>query len=451
MEYKPNRRILVIDDNLAIHEDFRKTLIDPAGASTEFVDAEAALFDDAPTAAPANAPAQEYELDFAAQGREGFDMVRAAFDRGEPYALTFVDVRMPPGWDGVDTIAKLWTIDASLQAVICTAFADYSWQDMIAKLGRTDRLLILKKPFDPIEVRQLASALTEKWNTSRREKMALDSALASELEARAYASSLETVNRALETSRQAAEAQSQTKSRLLLRMARNLYSPMDAIFEAADKVRHANESDESAWLSNLGELCRDGGGLRRSLQDVLDLSEMEAGSLSLERASFSPREAAKQVIEQCREGAAARSLALELECASNVPALVSSDLARVKQILGHLLDNAIEHTPAHGFVRMIVKTSKASGWPEPMLCFEVIDSGAGLTRDQEGMLFEPFCHTGDGDSSLPGHFGLGLSVSKRLAQRLGGDLTVEAAGNTGCRFVLTLKASVESPGVAPQQ
>jgi signal transduction histidine kinase len=444
MEYKANRRILVIDDNSAIHEDFKKTLVDPLEETADFMGAEAALFDDAPTSKAPRVPMDEYQIDFASQGSEGYEKLRAAFERGERYAVAFVDVRMPPGWDGVDTIAKLWQIDPELQAVICTAFADYSWQEMIARLGRTDKLLILKKPFDPIEVRQLASALTEKWNTTRREKMALDAAQTAVLEARTFAASLETVNRALETSRKAAEANSHAKSDLLLNMAQNLFGSMDAMLDVATKIGEHSGSDEDEWLTNVGTLCRDGGQLRRGLQDVLDLSELEAGTLRLELLNFSPRELAKAVVADLGASATARNLALEFECAAEVPASVCSDAQRVRQILVHLLENAIEHTPAHGFVRLVMNARAASGWQESMFCFEVIDSGSGLTRDQEGLVFEPFCHSQGARPAPAGHFGLGLSVSKRLAQRLGGDLTVESSTGAGCRFVLTLKAAVAS-------
>ncbi|GAF88236.1 unnamed protein product, partial [marine sediment metagenome] len=74
------------------------------------------------------------------------------------------DVRMPPGWDGIETIQELWKVQTDLQVVICTAFSDHSWSDVIRKFGKTEQLLILKKPFDIIEVQQLACSLTEKWN-----------------------------------------------------------------------------------------------------------------------------------------------------------------------------------------------------------------------------------------------------------------------------------------------
>ncbi|HJV24355.1 MAG TPA: EAL domain-containing protein [Aromatoleum sp.] len=169
-----NRRILVIDDTPAIHEDFRKILVD-APADSELDEVEAALF-----GAPACKPELAFELDSAYQGHEGFAKVSQALGAGRPYAMAFVDMRMPPGWDGVETIERLWQADPRLQIVICTAYSDYAWDEVLNRLDVGDRLLILKKPFDTIEVRQLADALTAKWQMTERAalKMAdLDAAI----------------------------------------------------------------------------------------------------------------------------------------------------------------------------------------------------------------------------------------------------------------------------------
>jgi two-component system, NtrC family, sensor kinase len=158
-----NQRILVIDDNRAIHEDFRKVLSPAQKAADNFEAAEAALLGEEPAAETDGICRQRFEIESAYQGKDGLAMVAAALQRGEPYAMAFVDVRMPPGWDGIETTAKIWEIDPDLQIVICTAYSDYSWGEMQKKLGQSDRLVILKKPFDRIEVAQLASSLTRKW------------------------------------------------------------------------------------------------------------------------------------------------------------------------------------------------------------------------------------------------------------------------------------------------
>ena len=117
---------------------------------------------------------QDFEIDSAMQGREGLAMVQQAVEAGRPYATAFVDVRMPPGWDGIETVARMWEVQPDLQVVICTAYSDYSWEEMMRRFGRSDNLLILKKPFDNVEVLQLAHALTRKWQVTRQAALRLE-------------------------------------------------------------------------------------------------------------------------------------------------------------------------------------------------------------------------------------------------------------------------------------
>ncbi|HPS54378.1 MAG TPA: HD domain-containing protein [Sedimentisphaerales bacterium] len=153
-----NRRILIIDDNEAIHKDFRAIL---EGNDRNFnVDEEKnAIFGTALRSLD-----RSFEIDSAFHGQEGLLKVQQAVRQNQPYAMVFVDVRMPPGWDGIETAQEIWREDPNIQIVICTAYSDYSWREMVSKLGETDQLLILKKPFDNIEVRQIACSLAEKWN-----------------------------------------------------------------------------------------------------------------------------------------------------------------------------------------------------------------------------------------------------------------------------------------------
>ena len=162
-----NRRILVIDDNESIHDDFRKILGAQLNEDTELSQAAAELFGEKPKA-PLSL--ERFQLDFASQGSEGLEKVEQARREGKPYALTFVDIRMPPGWDGVETARRLWKVDPNLQVVICTAHSDYSLEEMYRLLGCSDLWLIVKKPFDNIEVFQLAAAMTEKWDLARKSR-----------------------------------------------------------------------------------------------------------------------------------------------------------------------------------------------------------------------------------------------------------------------------------------
>jgi PAS domain S-box-containing protein len=158
------RRILVIDDNPHIFDDFQTIL-----GGTADVSALDALHTDLLGGEGRNtAPERIYHLDYASQGQEGYDKVKDALQHGQPYQLAFVDMRMPPGWDGLETIASIWQVDPQMQMVLCTAYSDYGWEEIRARLGTTDALLILKKPFDVAEVAQLASALTDKWHLGRQ-------------------------------------------------------------------------------------------------------------------------------------------------------------------------------------------------------------------------------------------------------------------------------------------
>ena len=164
MNKSTNYRVLVVDDNDAIHADFRKIIGAESGLHSAVDDAAAQLFDEPVRGAPASV---SFQIDSAHQGQDGLARVQQALDAGQPYAVAFVDVRMPPGWDGIETIKRIWQVDSALQIVVCTAYSDYSWSDMINELGETDQFLILKKPFDNIEVRQLASALVVKWQLAQ--------------------------------------------------------------------------------------------------------------------------------------------------------------------------------------------------------------------------------------------------------------------------------------------
>src|ERR1700722_878524 len=159
-----NRRVLLVDDTQSIHEDFHKILAPVAASIANDLGAdEAFLFEK-----PAAASGVRFDMQFAHQGIEALEKVRAAHLAESPFAMAFVDMRMPPGWDGVETVEHLWAEDPRLQIVLCTAYSDYSWTEVLTRLDVRDRLLILKKPFDAIEVYQFANALTTKWQMTEQ-------------------------------------------------------------------------------------------------------------------------------------------------------------------------------------------------------------------------------------------------------------------------------------------
>ena len=170
-EIKGNR-ILVVDDNAAIHDDFRKVLCGKNEERARRVRAlERSVLDgdgDLPPESLKTLEASLYEVDSAFQGEEALERVRGSEREGRPYAFIFMDVRMPPGWDGIETIRRIWAEFPDIEMVVCTAYSDYSWEEILEKVGNGERLLFLRKPFDTVSVKQMALALTRKWQLTRR-------------------------------------------------------------------------------------------------------------------------------------------------------------------------------------------------------------------------------------------------------------------------------------------
>lgn len=158
-------RLLVVDDNRAIHDDFRKILM-PDLDLTELDSIEADLFGTEIELSGC----QDFIIDSAFQGQEGLERVKEAKSAGAPYSLAFIDMRMPPGWDGIETIQAIWQEDPDQHVIICSAYSDHSWAEIATRLGNSDRLLILKKPFDSVEILQMAYAMSNKCIHARQAK-----------------------------------------------------------------------------------------------------------------------------------------------------------------------------------------------------------------------------------------------------------------------------------------
>ena len=148
------RRILLIDDNDDIHADYRKILQPPSSTHRgELVAERAALFGEADAQ---HVALPQFSVDSAMQGQAAVELARQACHTGSPHMVAFVDMRMPPGWNGITTVQHLWAVDPRIQIVICTAYSDESLDSIATSLGVCDRFVILKKPFETAEVQQLA-------------------------------------------------------------------------------------------------------------------------------------------------------------------------------------------------------------------------------------------------------------------------------------------------------
>ena len=342
-----NHRILIIDANRAAHDDLRSVL--PAEEELE----QGLPHQEAPLGTvPFSAMA--FEIDSADHGEDGLAMVRRALSDNRPYALAFVDVGVPPAWDGVETLSLLQHADPHLQTVLCTASSDFSWKDIQRRLVRSDSLLVLKKPFDNIEVIQLAHALTGKWLLSHQaearvadldsmvsqrtaELQLANSRIQQELEERAKA------QEELQAARIAAEEASKAKSEFLANMSHEIRTPINGILGFTQLALGTKlTEDQRDYLDTVENSTKS---LLKVINEILDFSKIEAGRMEFEVAPFSLRKCVEEAARTL--SAAARQNGLDLQCdvASENADDVLGDAMRLRQVLLNLIGNAIKFTP----------------------------------------------------------------------------------------------------------
>ncbi|MBN2642102.1 MAG: response regulator [Victivallales bacterium] len=175
-----NRRILIVDDQQDLREQLAKLLL-RSGKTNETASLVQGIRarlgkkeeapDDAASASVKNITDQEYEVETAGQGEQAFEMVKKSLEDGQPYAMMFTDMRMPPGWDGLETAKRIREIDKNIEIVIMTAFADHDQKVVAQTIGTPHKLLYIKKPFQSEEIFQLALSLTAKWNFEETERI----------------------------------------------------------------------------------------------------------------------------------------------------------------------------------------------------------------------------------------------------------------------------------------
>ena len=397
-----NRRILVIDDNVAIHDDFRKILQVEKEAKA-LADARASLFGSEPFVKAL----VQFELNYANQGQSGLALVEMARREGRPYAVAFVDMRMPPGWDGLETIERIWAADPDIQTIICTAYTDHSWDEIIQKLGYDDRLLILQKPFSSVEVCQLAMSLTTKWSLARQARQRL----------------------------QAAEAANIAKSQFLANMSHEIRTPMNGILGMGELLMRTPLNDKQRRY--METLQHSGQALLQIINDILDISKIEAGKLKLEHIAFDLRHLVMEVQDLFAGPAADKGLKVTAVLSDDLGKEYEGDPVRIRQILTNLIGNAIKFT-AQGQITVSMTVVNDDG-ERAELCLKIQDTGIGVEPTVQAKLFMPFTQADGSTTRQYGGTGLGLAIVKQLSEMMGGTVGVESVVGRGSTFWCTMQ------------
>jgi signal transduction histidine kinase len=375
-------------------------------------------------------------------------MIEAAAAAGQPYAMAFVDVRMPPGWDGVETIARIWDRSPALQVVVCTAYSDYSWENMIRAIGRSDSLLILKKPFDKIEVLQLANALTQKWSlnhelTNRLQD--LDRLVAQRtLE-------LQSANEQLKK-----EIAGQIKLAEQLRQAQK----MEAVGQLAAGVAHdfnniltVVQGNASLLLAAKLPACED----FRPLQNICAAAE-RAAKLVGQLLTF----CRKQVVEprpthlgdtlgafvEMMPRVLTPAIKVDARAAPGLP-LINADPAMMVTLLMNLAVNARDAMPEGGLLTIAAAPvtlgpAEVSSNPEAraglFVRLSVSDTGSGIPPEILPRIFEPFFTT----KPIGKGTGLGLATVYGIVKQHQGWVEVQSQVLHGTAFHVFLPALAAS-------
>jgi len=424
-------RILVIDDNPNIHEDF-KTILLKEHANAELDSLRAGIVGGS---SPEQVHSNKYKLDFASQGKQGHEKIKQALSENHPYELAFVDMCMPPGWDGLETIEHIWKTDPNIQIVICTAFSDHSWEDITRRLGKSQNLLILKKPFDSIEVAQLATALTEKWTLAKQASMKMGQ-LEQMVEERTH--ELEKANEQLQQEI-AKQKKAEEKQAELLEKVENINQELKdftSIVSHDLKAPLRGIKTLANWiLSGCADKLSDQANkqINLLLERVERMYSLIEGTLQYSRAS---RIEEKQV--QVNLNNFVPEIINMVVPPENITVTIENELpvieceeVRIMQVFQNLLSNAIKYM------------DKPQGWikvgcveQDGFWKFSVADNGPGIEEKHFEKIFEIF-------QTLPTspYFegtGVGLTVAKKIVELYNGKIWVESKVGEGSTFFFTL-------------
>jgi len=419
-----NQRILVIDDNKAIHEDFRKILCTSKSAA-KLGDLESTLFEEG----GARSHEKGFEMESADQGKAGWELVKRAVQEERPFAVAFVDMRMPPGWDGVETIEHIWRTDPDMQIVICTAYFDHAWEDVIRRLGNMEKLLILRKPFDNIEVQQLATALSKKWDLAQEGRELL-----TELEhrVRLRTSQLWEKNEELVRSNQELQQFAQIASH-------DLQEPLRKIQTFGDRLR-------TKCGDNLDEVGKD---YLTRMQDAAErMQTLIHDLLNYARVTSKGQPFQPIDLQDIVQGVLS-DLEMRLETTGGRVDLdtlprIEADPLQMRQLFQNLIGNALKYHKPN--VPPIVKVSAqpiegnlnfSPGASTGQRRWRIVveDNGIGFEDEYAERIFAIFQRL-HGRGEYEGT-GVGLAICRKIIERHGGTITAKGVPEQGSTFTIT--------------
>ncbi len=434
-------RILAVDDEphiLAAYQDiFRQQ---KKGSDDEFEELEAELF-----GAPSNADqAPEnyfaFELSTASQGTDAVAAVRESLEARDQYSVIFMDVRMPPGINGVDAAAQIRELDPDVNIVFVTGYSDVSPEDIRGAVPPIENMFYVSKPIQPAEIEQFAAALACKWVSSR--DLSDANALLEE-----KCNELEMMGFDLLRARDGAETANKAKGVFLANMSHELRTPLNAILGFSEIMKSEMlgpiEAEYKDYIQNIFDA---GHHLLSIVDDVLDLAKVEAGKIELREEILDVSDLVRSCFDVVSVNAQAKGVMLKNEVSGNLPTIVA-DRRLLQQVFLNLMSNAIKFTESGGSISLgSARDANTDG-----IVFWVQDTGKGISEADLEQVFSRFGQAKNAAATAVGGTGLGLNLARSFVELHGGhlDLTSELGSGTCVKFTLPHTRIVEQ-GAASQ-